>query len=308
MMRMKKIHAAVILLLAAVILTSVLLPSALGQYRYTTPSGGENAYEITFPVMTNGQLAAINNMLDVLNDSTAMGVFQDILQDIGDGGFFGWGGRNYANGNDIEDGNTSNNALVDAFAQTNGYFIVKFDRDEAASDAGATTFTMFSTPSAVASRSGMVTEVFKTTFQKDPVTGTYSSVASIEGTAPATYDNTIRANSYNTDYWAAVLEPSTPYTVNLNHDTDNDPSTNNNPAQTYVAFRATAGKTYQISFDRSCTVAWNTAATNGTYGNSQTVAASGTVTITATADATYYVRIQRDTEAEPVMTMVLQEH
>lgn len=281
-------------------------------WQYATNPVGEAQHNVEFiftfapPTFTEEQQVAISNFLKVLNDTTANGEFQEVLDYYG-------GSRNYVNGKDvIRRGNTDNELIYD-LGNTDGYFIIKYDRTESQSG-DAESFVVFSTPNAVSGYSGkMVQEVYKTTFlvERD-ASGkavNFREKETLIGEAPYAYDNTLRSGSYNTDLWAKEIVENTYYAANLNTNVDGDPSTvvnyntNNSNFGNFVhyAFTAKENGSYTITTDKACTIGvyknladgnWGASLENDTYKVAGSLDATATtLTFTATANTTYYIRL-----------------
>lgn len=211
---MRKLYIAVL----SIVLVLAYFGSTPGAFsKYHIQEENQNAFDISFPIMTSVQMKSIQAFIDVLNDAASMKAFQDVMN----GKDSGLLSRNYLGSADLVDD------TLNELASTGGFYIIKYDMDETAGDRKS--FTMFSTPDEVTVTSGMVPNVFKTTFVLNPETGKYEEVQTVEGEALASgYSNNLKTNSYNTDYWAAKLELGKSFDVDLNLSKDGDPATNYN--------------------------------------------------------------------------------
>lgn len=281
-------------------------------WQYATNPVGEAQHNVEFiftfapPTFTEEQQAAISNFLKVLNDTSANGEFQEVL-DYYDGS------RNYVNGNDvIRRGNTDNELIYD-LGNTDGYFIIKYDRTESQSG-DAESFVVFSTPNAVSGYSGkMVQEVYKTIFlverDENGKAVYFREKETLIGEAPYAYDYTLGEASYNTDFWARDISADTYYKVNLNTNVDEDPSTpvnyntNNSDLGNFAhfAFTAETRGSYTITTDKACKIgvysnladnSWGANLEGTRYKVAGTADATATsLTFTAKANTKYYIRL-----------------
>ncbi len=266
---------------------------------------GEFEYVSSEVVPSVEQQEAVEAFLAVLNTPAA----NDELQEIVD---YYDNSRNYINGDDVISRYNSwfagiDNRLIYELGNQEGYYIIKFDTNES-KNGKATSFVMFSTPNVVEGKNGqMVTDVYKSIFAIE--NGEYVEKACVKGCAPYAYDNTLRSGSYNTDLWAKEIVENTYYAANLNTNVDGDPSTvvnyntNNTNLGNFVhyAFTAKENGSYTITTDKACTIGvyknladgnWGASLENDTYKVAGSLDATATtLTFTATANTTYYIRL-----------------